>query len=202
MTRIDYFSSPLLRNAFATGAAPCLEPQLRKSRFPDRMSFAYSGNFRAKTPNNSHFQANHCYIASVWLTFLTCLLRRESQAQVRIANLRIRTLLRLSQKRKFLKNSRNAFMSNINRAVVQIPAFIVIAGVIVAVNWISRPEPPTAKNPRQLPPKIIIEHAQEEMGRIRAELESIKESADYAKTMPEPPPEGADAAGTPEPAPM
>lgn len=93
-------------------------------------------------------------------------------------------------------------MSNINRAVVQIPTFIVIVGIIVAVNWISRPEPPTAQNPRQLPPRIIIEHAQEELGRIRAELESIKENADYAKATPEPPSEAAEVSGPPEAAPM
>lgn len=193
---------PLPRYMSGLRESPYREQKFRKSRNLDRMSFAYSGIFRAKTPNNSSLLANHSYTASVWLTFLTCLLRRESQAQVRIANHRIRTFLRLSQKRKFLKNSRNAFMSNINRAIIQIPAFIVIAGIIVAVNWVYRPEPPTAKNPRQLPPKIIIEHAQEEMGRIRAELESIKENADYAKATPEPPPEAVDASGPPEAAPM
>lgn len=94
-------------------------------------------------------------------------------------------------------------MSHINRAIVQIPAFFLIAGVIVVVNWVSTPEvkaPP--KNPKQLPAKIVIEHAQEEIGRIRAELESIKENGDYAKVPTETQPPLSDSTEPAPPAPM
>jgi hypothetical protein len=93
-------------------------------------------------------------------------------------------------------------MSNFNRAIVQIPAFILIAGVIVAMNWLTRPETTPVKNPRQLPPKIVIEHAQEEIGRIRAELESIKENAEYAKSIPEPQTAAPHSTDATEPTPM
>lgn len=65
-------------------------------------------------------------------------------------------------------------MSHINRAIVQVPAFFLITGIIVIVNVLTQPEPTPTKNARQPPPRIVFEHTPEGMGGVRAELETVK----------------------------
>lgn len=79
-------------------------------------------------------------------------------------------------------------MSAINRASVQVPIFIFVVGTVVLVNWMMVPKATPKVNPKKLPAKVILEHAQEEMGRIRSELESIKMEADYVTELDPAPP--------------
>jgi hypothetical protein len=74
----------------------------------------------------------------------------------------------------FSQYSRNFFMSHINRAAVQIPAFFVITGTIVIANVLSQPEPTPKKDTRQPPPRIVLEHAPEGMGGVRGDLQKFK----------------------------
>lgn len=78
-------------------------------------------------------------------------------------------------------------MSHINRAVVQVPAFFLITGIIVVVNLLTQPEPTPVKNPRTLPPRIVFEHSSEGTGEIRAELETVKIYTEQMDAKAEPP---------------
>lgn len=72
-------------------------------------------------------------------------------------------------------------MSHINRAIVQVPLFLVVAGIGLWWNWrpISWPSPP-----KEVAPMIaaeVIERAEEEILRIRGELNDIRAKSEYSK---------------------
>lgn len=72
-------------------------------------------------------------------------------------------------------------MSHINRAIVQVPLFLVVAGIGLWWNWrpISWPSPP-----KEVAPMVaaeVIEHAEEEILRIREELNAIRAKSEYSK---------------------
>lgn len=73
-------------------------------------------------------------------------------------------------------------MSHINRAIVQVPVFLVIAGIGVWWNWrpITLPTPQKTELPLAAA-EAVIEHAEEEILRIRAELDAIRSQAEYSR---------------------